>query len=276
MPLPLDHPLFREVSKVMNDCIDGPHRKGVGEVYGKGVHPTHFEVTGVAIVQNKMLWMQYEDHKLFLEEKLKGTRVEPIPGLRTEGFGRELVNPAINEAWMFHGTGPINGTLDVIDILTKGTVMEDTIMLPMEEQIHEISGLSHRMGSTEGMFGGGVYVADLSSKANLYVPCPVCYAGCYKGPKAMPCTCTSAPTIPYRMLLCRVLLGKVYSAPPDFDEKSMKVRNPLLRIPGDYDSLVAEKGIGPLGKPGLVFRENVVYNGAQVYPEIIIEYLRKA
>ena len=85
---------------------------------------------------------------------------------------------------------------------------------------------------------------------------------------------------PYRMLICRALLGKAYFPSTDagaYTEAVFKVRNPLLGIPGEYDSIVAEKGVGKSATyAGLAFREIMVYDGAQVYPEIIVEYKRIA
>ena len=283
MPLPAGHPVFCQVQLLMDSCIDRPHQRRVGEVWhlepAKRTHPTRFEVTGVSIVNNKRLWVQYEDMRRHLGEKYKDTAPLPVD-LRTTPFPVAPLCEGVNEGWFFHGTGPVSATSDIIDLVTKGSVLDDTVMLSAEDQLTESQGMNARFSDTKGMFGGGVYLADLSSKANLYVTCPGCFGGAYRGPKVADCKCTSAPTAPYRMLICRALLGKAYFPSTDagaYTEAVFKVRNPLLGIPGEYDSIVAEKGVGKSATyAGLAFREIMVYDGAQVYPEIIVEYKRIA
>ena len=281
MPLPREHPVHRRVQELMNQCIAAPHMPGVGEIWDKDPknrkHPKSFQVTKVSVVMNRRLWTQYEDMRKHLAEKYKDAAPPPVD-VRTSVCPPADLLTGVNEGWYFHGTGPIDARTDIIDSITKGFALDDTVMLSAEDQIFESQGMNARYSSPQGMFGGGVYLADLSSKANLYVTCPSCFGGAYRGPKVVACTCTEEPKGEYRMLLCRALLGKVYHPRPDmgaYDEKVFKVRNPLLAIPGDYDSVVAEKGVGCTATyRGLAFREIMVYDGAQVYPEIIVEYKR--
>merc|ERR1711862_15803 len=106
---------------------------------------------------------------------------------------------------------------------------------------------------TSSMFGSGVYLADLSSKANLYVPCPVCHGGAYF---RKPCKCTKAAVEKagsYRMLLCRSVLGKVYVEKKYKDSRYKGEFNPARKL--GADSVMGE------ALPGqLAFREYIVYS----------------
>merc|ERR1712183_75317 len=87
-------------------------------------------------------------------------------------------------------------------------------------------GATSRVAKTDSMFGSGVYLADLASKANLYVPCPICHQGAYFRNK---CTCSKEDVdkaVPYRMFLMRATLGKVYIEKEYEDERYKGAFNP--------------------------------------------------
>merc|ERR1719215_2182930 len=129
-------------------------------------------------------------------------------------------------------------------------------------------GASSRFAKVSSMFGSGVYLADIASKANLYVPCPKCYGGAYFRD---PCFCSAAEVEkaePYRMLLCRAAMGKVYI------EKKYKD----ARYKGDFNpakKLGVDSVMGEAVKGQLAFREYVVYNDSASYPEFIVHYRRR-
>lgn len=172
----------------------------------------------------------------------------------------------VNEAYFWHGSGKSpDGSVDLIDsIVSVGHEPSDE----NSEVMEVCDGASSRFAKTSSMFGSGVYLADLSSKANLYVPCPKCYQGAYFRDD---CTCSKTDiekADPYRMLLCRALLGRVHV------EKKYKD----ARYKGDFNpakKLGADSVLGEV-MPGLAFREYVVYNDSASYPEFIVHFKRLA
>jgi len=72
---------------------------------------------------------------------------------------------------------------------------------------------------------------------------------------------------PYRMLLCRAALGRVYVEQKYKDERYKGEFNPAQKL--GVDSVMGE------AKPGqLAFREYVVYNDSQSYPEFVVHFRR--
>jgi len=137
------------------------------------------------------------------------------------------------------------------------------------EVMEVADGASSRFAKTTSMFGSGVYLADIASKANLYVPCSICYQGAYFRD---PCHCkldAVNKAAPYRMLLCRAAMGKVYIERKYKDDRYKGEFNPASKL--KVDSVVGE------ALPGqLAFREYVVYNDSACYPEFIVHYRRRA
>jgi len=139
------------------------------------------------------------------------------------------------------------------------------------------TGFDEKVASIAGFFGAGIYFAENSSKANLYVPCPNC-----QGDAALsPIVCTCPKNQLYSMLVCRVLLGVPFIC-EKYDQAKFQgtAQRPVRQAPFKessterYDSIVVS---GKVTGGDLVFyREFVVYNGFQVYPEYIVYYSREA
>lgn len=114
------------------------------------------------------------------------------------------------------------------------------------------SGFETDAADESGMFGAGTYFADLSSKSNQYT---FSKRGCrrHKNRKCNEC---------YRyLLLCRVELGKTYTATTVVDIKTL----------ANYNSISAKP------KPGfLQYPEYVISDPDQAYPEYLIKYIIKA
>merc|ERR1711988_1691509 len=114
----------------------------------------------------------------------------------------------VNECYFWHGSGKSpDGSIDLIDsITTVGCEPSDE----NSENMEVADGASSRFAKNTSMFGAGVYLADLSWKANLYVPCPLCHQGAYFRD---PCFCKPADVEKgpaYRMLLCRTAMGRIH------------------------------------------------------------------
>ncbi|CAB3360145.1 Hypothetical predicted protein [Cloeon dipterum] len=113
-------------------------------------------------------------------------------------------------------------------------------------------GFNIEKSDPQGMFGKGIYFANLSSKCNQYT---------FEGYKAA-CKdhrnehCTQCIR---KMLLCKVAVGKMYEAQAPM--------NGNMEAPKGYHSIVANP------KPHfLVNPEYVIYNNSQAYPSFLIEY----
>eukprot|EP00971_Amphidinium_carterae_P264905 5254776-Amphidinium_carterae.1 len=212
----------------------------------------------------------------------------------------------INEAYFWHGSGKsADGTRDLIESMVsfglEVSEEEDVLDVPLGPPERRCVGIippnaswrvkrqrtgavsrrlssyaqgpSARCAAPTSMYGIGVYLADLASKANLYVPCPVCYQG---SRDRAPCTCTrdvvEGAGEPYRMLLCRGALGTVHvekNSEREFLRKHYKgAFNPAVKL--GVDSVMAVPGEGPLQ-----FREYIVYSDSACYPEFIVHYWRK-
>eukprot|EP00930_Biecheleria_cincta_P046271 TRINITY_DN31906_c0_g2_i1.p1 TRINITY_DN31906_c0_g2~~TRINITY_DN31906_c0_g2_i1.p1 ORF type:complete len:763 (-),score=145.99 TRINITY_DN31906_c0_g2_i1:151-2439(-) len=268
--LPMDHEIVAQISEWMNSTIRTGHKHGLGMVAGTGSPTKGMEVVRVEVVQQPLLWRRYCCYKERMKAQVKmvkahaGTKYlekNPMAIPRCTWLDQD-----VNEAYFWHGSGKSpDGTIDLVDsIVSVGHEPSDE-----NSEVMEVSdGASSRFAKTSSMFGSGVYLADLSSKANLYVPCPKCYQGAYFRD---PCTCTKKDiekADPYRMLLCRAVLGRVHIEKKYKDERYKGDFNPAKKL--GADSVVGEV------QPGLAFREYVVYNDSASYPEFIVHFRRLA
>ena len=165
-----------------------------------------------------------------------------------------LLNAKANEYWLFHGCDK-----EIVPILTY-------------------LGYDPRVSSLEGMFGGGFYLAENSSKSNQYIPCP----GCGKNSvfTSKECQCNDQESLEFSMILYRAVLGDVYVVteydPQNFRaEKSWMRRPPYKENSTDlYDSVMGESM--KYGGNKLKYREFILYESGQAYPEYVITYRRSA
>eukprot|EP01117_Protostelium_nocturnum_P011939 TRINITY_DN4368_c0_g1_i1.p1 TRINITY_DN4368_c0_g1~~TRINITY_DN4368_c0_g1_i1.p1 ORF type:complete len:634 (+),score=161.77 TRINITY_DN4368_c0_g1_i1:256-2157(+) len=246
---------FREISKMINSNI-GKHGARFGTV--NGMDPIAFQVTRVCRIQNQSLWRRYSFHKSdieaandFLIKKTAGSLY-----LQKHPIATKLLDPNANEYYLWHGT-----SMDKINVVKK-------------------QGSDERVGGITGMFGAGIYFAENASKSNQYVPCPICGQGSIISKSAI---CTCGTSITYTLLLCRVILGDVHIA-KTYDEAIYKgtTNAPARRPPVKrqethelFDSILGESTMHDKNAH-LKFREMVVYNRSQVYPEYIVHYKRIA
>ena len=167
-----------------------------------------------------------------------------------------LLDSSANEYWLFHGC-----EASIAQIL-----------------IHE--GYDPRVSSLEGMFGGGFYLAENSSKSNQYIPCPGCGRNSIfqKGS----CKCKFQQNLEFYIILYRAVLGDVHVAEKYDKEKyrsgqqGRRVRRPPCKEnSGDlYDSVMGESKTH--GGDALQYREFILYDTNQAYPEYLIKFQRSA
>jgi hypothetical protein len=146
--------------------------------------------------------------------------------------------PEINEHYLFHGTKP-------------------SFVEPIKS-----NGLDNRVTSDKAMFGKGIYFSESSTKADQYAD-----------DKAM----RVDPGQPLHMYVVRVLMGNTFVCrkPTPF------VKEPCTQC-GDkptacshttyYNSVI---GTHRADGNRLIFREFIVYDSAQTYPEFLVKYVRQ-
>jgi len=267
----MDSAVVGHISEWINSTIRQGHAAAFGQVPGYGGPAKGYEVVRVEVVVQPSLWRRYSCYmgKLKTEAKAiqnhEGTKyLKKCPMAMPQST---WLDPDVGEAYFWHGSGKsADGSVDLIDAIVS--VGHE----PSEENSEEMAvsdGASSRFAKVTSMFGAGVYLADIASKANLYVPCPVCHQGAYFRD---PCHCSMADVEkkgPYRMLLCRAAMGRVYV------EKKYKE----ARYKGDFNpakKLGVDSVMGEATKGQLAFREYVVYNDSASYPEFIVHYFRRS
>lgn len=167
-----------------------------------------------------------------------------------------LLDSSANEYWLFHGC-----EASIAQIL-----------------IHD--GYDPRVSSLDGMFGGGFYLAENSSKSNQYIPCP----GCGKNAifRDGHCKCKCQQNLEFSIILYRAVLGDVHVA-RKYDRNKYRVgeqgrrvrRPPLNENSGNlYDSVMGESIAH--GGDTLNYREFILYEANQAYPEYLIKFRRSA
>jgi hypothetical protein len=118
-------------------------------------------------------------------------------------------------------------------------------------------GLDNRVSATGGLFGMGIYFTEHVSKADQY---------CEPYPDENDINGT------FTVILSRVCMGHVFQT----KESRNGHRDPPPFPPGTgiefYDSLLGDRG--KAGQYGFKFREMVVYDRHQAYPEFAVEYKR--
>ena len=112
-----------------------------------------------------------------------------------------VLDASANEYWLFHGCD--NGILKIL--------------------LHE--GYDPRVSCLDGMFGGGFYLAENSSKSNQYIPCPDCGENAISRNEV--CKCKNQNNLEFSMILYRTVLVDVHVA-KKYDKKFTKwVTNPV-------------------------------------------------
>lgn len=225
--------------------IQGLLHSTISELHKARFNFKSVRITGLERLQHPNLW----GHYFLRREEVKranNDRPEPIEGVKT---GRPLDAEA-NEYYLFHG-------------LSHGIV----------DKIVE-SGFDERVSNLAGMFGCGIYFAEDSSKSMQYSHAADCQqVGAVYSGGSNQCTCMQSLTAERCMFLCRVSLGTPWIRLAATD-KDKPLRRPPDRDNGQlYDSVLGEsRAWDPAA--ALDFREYIVYDRRQCYPEYLIRYVR--
>ena len=200
-----------------------------------------FEPIKIWRIENHQLWRAYVLRRDAVRASVGGSPIEVVPTpatatLRLPSGAR--VDKQSNEHLLFHGTKP-----DAVSTLCN-------------------RGFDEHVGSLAGFLGAGCYFAENSSKSDEYVP----------------------PGAKQYMFLSRVVLGTPFVTPATAGHRGLR-RPPCVHghfdMPGRtcghdrFNSLVATTKATDLRSSLHHFREFVVYDRSQCYPEYLIEYERR-
>ncbi|CAF2616047.1 unnamed protein product [Rotaria sp. Silwood2] len=158
-----------------------------------------------------------------------------------------LLDARANEYWLFHGS--------------------DSKILPTLLK----TGYDPRVSNVDGMFGGGFYLAENSSKSNQYIPCPGCAQNCIL--REPQCKCNNQEDFEFSIILYRTILGDVHIVKQYKKDiyRGIDKHHPVRRPPKKqnleelYDSVMGE--CKKYGGDRLNYREFIIYDGGQAYPE---------
>jgi len=173
-----------------------------------------------------------------------------------------VLDSAVNEVYLFHGT-----TKSVADIIVnKGFETRQASEIVKNQP-------------NNGMFGTGIYFSENSSKSNQYVACPICSGNAIGQTRKHPCTDTAEKIEKaggYVMIIARVLLGDSHIC-KTYNESDYKGKDKPPKKPDSdkyYDSIFAECKKNVPSAHHLNYREFIVYEDSQIYPEFLVYYSR--
>jgi hypothetical protein len=256
-------PEFQMCEQLINGNI-AQHGGAMGRTPGTLEDPASFRVVRVVRIQDRHLYREYQHKRSSLRSKYADS-LQFVDGSEWITDGKPILTDTIlkNHQDVAHVCGRLDEKVNE-KFLFHGTDARTAEVL-------KTNGFDARVASLIGMFGGGSYFAENSSKSNQYIP----------GPEANP-----PHGNPYQMLLCRVLLGDIHvcrrydqtkyrGSPPHHYVR----RPPNKQNSGDvYDSVMGEcvRHGATATKPSrpLQFREFIVYDQAMAYPEYQIFYDR--
>lgn len=249
----VDSKTFHAIRKLVEDTFN-PEFVGLG-ADAKNLNHKRLRVKKVKIIENIDLFRNYNIKRCKMLGNSLGDKrgfpckLEKIP--RVEGIqnvirkGGILTEKDISKRLM----------KDMIPELNEVYLFHGT----KKEFVPNIisKGVDPKLGSDEGMFGRGVYCCESSTKADQYADDTD-----KRGTKG-------------RMFLMRFLLGHMYltekptkyKLPPCYHCRKDGCRNQSHQA---YDSVVGVKQ-----QSGGLFREFVVYEKDQCYPEYLITYIRE-
>jgi hypothetical protein len=214
----------------------------------RGGAPSRLEVVSVSRFEDSDMWAKYQSQKEQISTRGKLPSIMELDGdfsaghVLTDAFARHLTHGAqldnsLNEHYLFHGTTP-----------------------EAAENIAE-SGFSLNLAGTHAgtMFGNGAYFAECSSKADEYASSGsgVGHALGFRG--------FAQKDDEFAILVCRVCCGQVFRALRASDQSKFL---PLIEQ-GAIDGVLGDReaSVG-------TYREFVVFNEAQIYPEYRVLYRR--
>ena len=195
-------------------------------------------VTRVMRIENKPLWLRYQNHKSHLRESLQRAlaRGAAVPTL--ESLGESILQPRIKHP-------VVEASIDTDELLLfHGT---------SDEAARNIAahGFNERLASDTGIYGAGIYFADRPSKSQQYS------------------SRHTTPSGEHVMLICRLVLGWpcLIQGRNTFNRDAP----PNQATPGkSFDSIFAQTGVVPDGDH--LHNEFIVFQSNQTYAEFLVYY----
>eukprot|EP00929_Paragymnodinium_shiwhaense_P075367 TRINITY_DN38528_c0_g1_i1.p1 TRINITY_DN38528_c0_g1~~TRINITY_DN38528_c0_g1_i1.p1 ORF type:complete len:1139 (+),score=306.19 TRINITY_DN38528_c0_g1_i1:82-3498(+) len=196
--------------------------------------PTEYLVRRVVRVENALMWARYV---------MKRDAIRLKRSQEAEAF--KQFDPPIMSAAAVSATSSVFSPLEA-DLneayLLHGTFVRAAV------SIAKSNFSIDKAGSNVGtMYGAGAYLGEAITKADEYAKDEP--GGYYDGVMAV--------------LLCRTVMGKMYFTTQRDEEAGTKVKT------GNYDGTIGDRS-----KSAGTFRELVVYDSDQIYPEYIVFYER--
>jgi len=227
------------------------HQSGQGLIPGSKLEANYYEIEKIELIQSPSVWRNYIYTKQYIQKKYSNAilNLDSSKHLKKYPPLTPLLDKNANEYYFFHGTSK-----EVTSKITTG-------------------GFDERFSNDQGMFGGGIYFADNSSKSNQYVPCPTCGQGWVFAKSECKCAAKDVKE-PFKMIISRVVIGDAFICKEYKDDLFKSKREaPLKDQKTHYDSVVGETVAN--GGTVLKFREYIVYERTQSYPEFVVTYQRK-
>merc|ERR1740121_2191021 len=207
--------------------------------------PSGYRVVAVARNMNHRLWGYYALNRGAITQECASDPGQPfkaISSVETSGCALEdtLTPDSCNEWFLFHGTSPAKCE----------SICKNNFRISQAGTGATWKDKGARKGTP--LYGHGVYFADRITKADEYsemVEAGRRFAGCHS------------------VLVCRVLGGRAqYCDTNEIDTTSLQKQV----ISGPFHSVFGDR-VTKLKKP---FREVVVYDATQCYPEYTVYYRR--
>eukprot|EP01127_Copromyxa_protea_P004557 TRINITY_DN1440_c0_g1_i1.p1 TRINITY_DN1440_c0_g1~~TRINITY_DN1440_c0_g1_i1.p1 ORF type:complete len:626 (-),score=126.39 TRINITY_DN1440_c0_g1_i1:33-1910(-) len=234
--------LGRQLVNLMNNTMfPGGHGNRWGLVNGRD--PSHFTITNIQIMQNPTLWSSY----MYQKGKLLVSSNNATVGqayIANYPLNMPCVDKSVNEYYLWHGN--IDNTIsNMCNAHGMGLNFRNSILSSC----------------------GGLIFTENSSQANLYVPCTKCGRGAYSDSGSpSTCNCKGQEDAVHRILLCRVLLGKVHV---QYDyHPSQHVKQGVIDSHSSVLCVPPQNVHAP--------RQVLLHKHGLVYPEFIISYKRCA
>eukprot|EP00928_Gymnodinium_smaydae_P033462 TRINITY_DN23969_c0_g2_i1.p1 TRINITY_DN23969_c0_g2~~TRINITY_DN23969_c0_g2_i1.p1 ORF type:complete len:570 (-),score=73.74 TRINITY_DN23969_c0_g2_i1:196-1788(-) len=196
--------------------------------------PSGYKVHRVIRVEDSEMWARYA----LKRDAIKRLRISDESGLDTVEPPPFTSDVAVRHADTFE---PLDGELNEV-YLWHGTGIRVALAIAQEDFKINLAG-----SNAGTMYGRGAYLAESCTKADEYAVDEA--DGCYEGV--------------FAFLLCRVCMGKFYYTTEREESAGDRVAS------GEFDSVVGDRA-----KAVHTFREFVVYDNDQLYPEYVVLYSR--
>ncbi|XP_063415772.1 protein mono-ADP-ribosyltransferase PARP14-like [Mytilus trossulus] len=241
--IPVNDNMYEAIERLTKNTWD-PSKIGFGRDAAGLTGYQDIQIIKIERIENINLWMRYGNERTYcfkkvVDQKCKFRNLTQLPGSRGVLLTTQHL-PSVLQPRLYSEINEV--------YLFHGT---------KEENIYSIltDGLDKRL-SSNAMFGSGIYFAESSTKADQYTDCK-----------------TDRSMDQKRFFLSRVCLGNTYII-----EEPRSLRKPPCTICKEevcrvHDRINFADSVVADGK--CLFREFIVFNNNQCYPEYLITYARK-